>query len=251
MNNYFTIRHSLIFIFVAILVLHKAVKAQEIDITSALRQIESGRIELAEKNLQELKTKNPDDPSVLFLDAVLTKDGNSAVNKYSIIVDKYPKSKYADAALYRIFSYYYSIGLYKKAEENLARLKKDYPNSPYLKTADKSLPAEDRIETKSESKKELATTDSLSDSRKKNVDSSSFNFTIQAGAFLNIDNAKNLCSTLNNENYSTEITTKEIGGSTLNIVSVGKFEKAEDAAPLLKYLEKNFGLKGRVIKITN
>ncbi len=237
-------------IFFLLLLLSCRLSAQEADITTALQRIESGRIDAAETLLKELKINSPDDPSIKFLEAVLTKDGADAVNKYSLIVDKYPKSKYADAALYRIFSYYYSLGYYKKAETYLTKLKKDYPDSPYLKSVDRTLPTEDKpdiVSIKDNSSKQ-DTTDTV---EKKIAQPAVYNYTIQAGAFLSIENAKNLCSRLNKENYSTEITTKEIGGSNLNIVSVGKFEKEEDALPLLDYLEKNLGLKGRVVKLNN
>jgi tetratricopeptide (TPR) repeat protein len=227
-----------------------AVPAQEIDITPALQKIESGRISEAQTLLKQFKSENASDSSVLFLDAVLTKDGNEAVNKYSIIIDKYPKSKFADASLYRIFSYYYSLGYYKKAEAYLNRMKKDYPDSPYLKSIDKSLPGDDKPEISIKDSASTKLTDS-NELKTKSVDSTSYNYTIQAGAFLNIENAKNLCSRLNKENYSTQISTREIGGSTLNVGIVGKFEKEEDAVPLLNYLEKNFNLKGRVVRLNN
>ncbi len=90
----------------------------------------------------------PDDPSVMFLDAVLKENGQEAVVIYQDIVDNHPKSKYADAALYRIFSYYYALGLYETAQEKLKQLKESYPTSPYIKVADQNLSALEKSDVK-------------------------------------------------------------------------------------------------------
>jgi len=218
--------------------------SQEVDIAPALKQIERGNISNAATILLNLKSKNPGDPSVIFLDATLTKDGDEALRKYSTVLEKFPESKYADASLYRIFSYYYSLGYYKKAESYLNRLKKDFPESPYIKTADRKIPdiEEPSVQTVIEPRIQQP------EQQKKN-EAKEYNFTIQAGAFFNIDNAKNLSDQLRKENYFTEITTKEVGGSILNVVNVGKFANEEKAKPVLKFLEKKFNLKGRVVPI--
>lgn len=208
--------------------------AQELDISSVLRQIESGDIKSAEATLVNLRSNKPNDPSVIFLDAVLTTNGEEALRKYSTVYEKFPKSRYADAALYRIFSYYYSLGYYKRAETYLSKLKKEFPDSPYLKSADRNIPdSEEVVEITPEPK----------------IDPVKYNFTIQAGAFLNLDNAKKLSEQIKSDGYFSAITSKEIGGSILNVVNVGKFLNEEDAKPILKYLVDKFNLLGRVIQV--
>ena len=229
-------------IFVISLFFYSALVAQEVDIVPALQQIENGNIKSAETILHELKTQNANDPSVIFLDAVLTKDGEEALKKYSTVLEKYPDSKYADAVIYRIFSYYYSLGYYKKAETYLDRLKKDFPESPYIKTADRKIP-----DIEEQPPQPVVTTSKHVQPEKTEI--KTYNFTIQAGAFLNVDNAKKLCDQLNKENYFTEITTKEIGGSILNVVNVGRFATEEESKSVLNLLEKRFNLKGRTVPI--
>jgi len=213
--------------------------AQEVDIVPALKSIESGNVERAKKILSELKLTNHADPSVLFLDAVLTKDGKISLEKYTDIYQKYPKSKYADASLYRIFSYYFSLGLYKKAGEYLEKLKKEYPGSPYIKSANRSIPDE----------KETLVYEEGPETEKENIKQAGF--TVQAGAFLNSENAKNLSRQLQDAGYSTEIKTKEIGGSILNIVTVGRFDTDREASQILDFLKQKFNLNGRVVKLDN
>lgn len=222
--------------------------SQQVDIVPALQQIENGNTAKAEIMLKNLKSKNPNDPSVLFLDAVLTKDGDQAVDKYKTILEKYPNFQYADASLYRIFSYYYSLGYYKKAEEYLTQLKKNFPNSPYIKSAERNIPdLNETVTQKNEPVVPAPKTAAVKTAQQ--PETKTYNYTIQAGAFLNLDNAKNLCDCLNKENYSTKITTKEVGGSILNVVNVGKFVSENDAKPVLSLLEKKYNLKGRVVPI--
>lgn len=210
--------------------------AQEANITEALQQIEAGNIQKAESILKELKLKSPKDPSVVFLDAVLTKNGEEALQKYSIVYEKYPKSNYADASLYRIFSYHYSLGYYKKAETYLTKLKTEYPNSPYIKTADRNIPDE------------LLTEEVLLPPA---ADSKNYRFTIQAGVFINIDNAKKLSDQIKANGYTVEITQKEIGGTILNVVNVGKFVNEEETKSVLDFLSRQFKINGRMVQLNN
>ena len=109
--------------------------AQEVDIVPYLKMIEQGKMEEAKSELLDLKTDYPKSSNLIFLEGVLTENGQDAVVLYQKLVDEYPKSAYADAAIYRIYSYYFALGLYNTADKNLDKLKKDYPESPYLKMA--------------------------------------------------------------------------------------------------------------------
>ena len=221
----------LLFFFVTSLI-----TAQELDIVPYLKQIESGNAASVEKIIHKLKSENPGDPSVLFLDAVLTSNGSSALDKYANIYDNYPESRFADAALYRIFSYYYSMGYYSSAEEYLNKLKREYPSSPYINAADRSIPDTEEIAPQITPTQEPKT-----------EPASLAKFTIQAGAFLNTQNAINLKSKLEAEGYYSNINPKEVGGSILNVVTVGKFATESEADPLLNHLKSNYNLNGRVV----
>jgi len=210
--------------------------AQEINIVKYLKQIESGEIEKTRTEAKALLREYPDDPSVQFLNAVITTDGETALNKYLNIYNNYPESRYADASLYRIFSYYYSLGIYKKAESYLAELKSEYPASPYVKAADRNIPDE-----------EIAVAKKTSQHARTKPAAEEFNFTIQAGAFMNIANARNLKNKLEVEGYFSDVRTKTVGGTIFNVVIVGKFKEKNEAGELLKNLESNFKLNGRVI----
>ena len=114
--------------FIYLFLLASFISAQ-VDIVPTLKHIESGEIEEAQSDFRRLNSRYPKDANVKFLDAVLTENGEEALNKYSTVYTKHPEFQFADAALYRVFSYYYSLGTYKKAEKHLTQLKENYPNS--------------------------------------------------------------------------------------------------------------------------
>lgn len=214
--------------------------SQDEDIVPYLKAIENGDLASAKEALTELKEKNPDDPSVLFLDAVLKENGQEAVAIYQDIVDNHPKSKYADASLYRIFSYYYALGLYETSQEKLKQLKTSYPTSPYIQVAEQNISAlEKGEETKTETKVEETQTQT-----KTEVD---YKFTIQAGAFTNLDNAKNLMSEFENASIYSQLGEKVVGGTTFHIVYAGKFERREDAESFLQVLSSRYKIIGSIV----
>jgi cell division septation protein DedD len=218
--------------------------AQDDEVVEQLKIIEKGKIEEAQKALTGLKAKYPGNPSVIFLDAILKSNGEEALLLYKSVYEKNPKSTFADASLYRMFSYYYSLGLYKKAEETLSKLKAEYPKSPYIQAADRTIPEEIPSETKNVTEEKAA-----ENKPEKPVIDESTKFTVQAGAFLNINNAQALKKNLIADGYPSEITNKEVGGSILNVVISGKFETEKGADSLLLHLDKKYKIKGRVVPI--
>jgi tetratricopeptide (TPR) repeat protein len=209
---------------------------QEKDIIPYLKLIESGQKDSVQKLLPDLQKSYPEDPSILYLVGVLTENGQDAVPIFNRIIADFPKSKYADAAEYRLYSYYYSLGLYKTASVFLDKLKKNYPNSPYIKIAGKDVPAEDEETT------------SLSNTVPKDT-SGNFKYTIQAGAFSEDSNAVELKKRFENSGYYSLIKKKTVGGSDFSVVFVGQFQDREEADNFLQLVNKQFGLKGRVVPI--
>lgn len=218
--------------------------AQEIDIIPYLKKIESGNVEEAKEDLVKLKEKYPMDPSVMFLDGVLTENGQQAVVIYQIIVDNYPESKYADAALYRIYSYYYALGLYESAKEKLRLLQEKYPSSPYLQVAEQNFISDSRINTETNNTEVIEEQNTLTQPELK------YQFTIQAGAFTNLENAQLLKQEFEKSGILARIGDKNVGGTTFHIVYAGQFVSFEDAENFLEVVNSKFSLTGRVVPIS-
>jgi len=217
--------------------------SQDVDIIPNLKQIESGNIDAARSELLDLKEEYPESPSIKFLEGVLTENGQLAVVIYQDIVDNYSTSKYADAALYRIFSYYYALGLYETAQKKLDQLILDYPGSPYIKIAQKNkFPGEDISVSKDE--------DSTKVNGEETVVEQEYKFTIQAGAFSNSNNAESLKAEFLNSGIFSETKEKLVGGTRFHVVFVGKFLTENDAEGFLQVINKRYELTGRIIPIT-
>jgi tetratricopeptide (TPR) repeat protein len=235
MKKYFSI-----FLFVISILTTSQIVAQEVDIVPYLKMIEQGNIEEAKSKLLELKTDYPNSANLIFLEGVLTENGQDAIVLYQKLAEKFPKSAYADASIYRIYSYYFALGLYNTADKNLDRLKKEYPESPYIKMAATNVVKTDVEETTQQ------TTQTAVDN--KNVDKE-FNYTVQAGAFTNVDNATLLKKEIENAGMISFIQDKNVAGTVFKVVFIGKFETRKEAEDFLPIANTRFRITGRVVEI--
>ncbi len=217
--------------------------AQEVNIIPYLKSIEKGEAHSVSSQIPELKKEHPNDPSILFLDAILTADGRKAVGKYLTIVNNFPKSNYADAALYRIYSYYFSLGKFRSAKDYLSLLAKNYPESPYLSLANKNIPDKDEViqDLKSQT---LAPKKSNTEIQTAEPNS---RYYIQAAAFTLLENAHNLKNKLDTGGYNSIIKNKEIGGTTFHVIYVEGFTSKAEADKVLQLLDSKFNLSGKVL----
>ncbi len=221
--------------------------AQDTDIVSYLKKIERGDLQSVEAKLPELKKDFPNSPSVKFLEGVLAKNGETAVSIYLNLVKNYPRSRYADAALYRIYSYYYSLGMFNAAAGYLNKLKTDYPDSPYLDIAKKKIPPKDNPVIGL--KKEESGEKEVKDKKAVSKDKEEYGYTIQAGAFTVGANADKLKKEFEKAGYSSRVEEKTVAGTAFQIVYVGKFVNNDDAEQFLKLINTKFDLQGRVVKL--
>jgi len=206
--------------------------SQEYNITPLLKKVEEGKREEVKEELQPLLKRNPGDPSLLFLAALLTEDGNKANEKYLKIVSAFPKSKYADAALFRIYNFYSAIGDEKEAALSLKKLKTDYPNSNYLPSLEK-IPIASSEETETP---EAAP-----------IKNENYRFTIQVGAFSNLKNAEALKLDLEESGYNVELKEKNVGGTIFNVLYLGKFDDKNAAEKIVEKVNVEFRLNGRIV----
>jgi tetratricopeptide (TPR) repeat protein len=233
-------KYSSILLFV-FLFLHTAnIIAQEVDIVPYLKMIEQGKIEEVKAKLLDLKTDYPKSSNLIFLEGVLTENGQDAVVLYQTLIDKYPKSAYADAAIYRLYSYYFALGLYNTADKNLNKLKKDYPESPYIKMAAANVVKNDVEATDGQTN---TTPVENSDIEKQ------FVYTIQAGAFTSSANAASLKKEIENAGLISFIKEKNVAGTVFNVVCIGKYETKKEAEDFLPLANARFGIAGRVVEI--
>jgi tetratricopeptide (TPR) repeat protein len=229
-----------------VLLLSSNVFSQDANIIPYLKQIESGKADAVRYELTDLKEQYPESPSVMFLDAVLTENGQKALVIYQNIVDEHPESKYADAALYRIYSYYYALGLYESANKKLNLLINNYPASPYINIAKQN---QLLINPDIEKEEDKVIRYDEDQQRINDLSGGNYKYTIQAGAFSNRENAQSLQDKFEQSGLYSQIKTKQVAGTTFYIVYVGRFVTVNEAESFLRTINTKFNLTGRVVAI--
>ena len=97
-----------------------------------IRMALQGERETPLQALPQLRRDHPNDSRVLYLEALLTEDGEQAVALYRRIARDFPSSSYADDALLKIGEYLYARGLYIQASKQLQKIPIHYPRSDLI-----------------------------------------------------------------------------------------------------------------------
>jgi hypothetical protein len=175
-------------------------------------------------------------PGVLYLQGVLTTDGTEAAKIYQTIIDNFPKSEWADDALFKLYQYYYSVGLYKTADQKMEQLKRDYPYSTYA--ADQPVVEEPKA-IPQEAPAVVA--------RPGKAEKYTVVYTVQAGTFSVLQNAEELKARFERDGYASSIFTIVNNGKKFHKVWVGEFPKQEDARRFSAEIKKKYNLDTIVV----
>lgn len=207
-------------------------KETEPDIRRRLEMIQKGEGEKVKAELPDLLTRYQNHPGVMFLQAVLTTDGAQAAKVYQTIIDNFPDSEWADDALYKLYQYYYSLGLYKTGDAKLRQLKELYPMSPY--SSDEAVQAEHQ---KALDQEPAAGTETVPAAA----------YTVQVGAFSTMQNAEELKGRFERESYSATISTVVSNSKTLHKVWVGEFKTYESAKRFAGEIKSKYNIDSIVV----
>jgi tetratricopeptide (TPR) repeat protein len=218
-------------------VLAQSSPAGEPDILKRLELIEKGQADAVRAELPTLMTNFQNHPGVLYLQGVLTTDGSEAAKIYQSIVDNFPKSEWADDALFKLYQYYYSIGLYKTADQKLEQLKRDYPFSTYA--TDQKVAEEPKVVPPVETPAKVT--------RPSKGEKSAIVFTVQAGTFSVLQNAEELKTRFEKDGYASHIFTIVNNGKKFHKVWVGEFNKQEEAKRFSAEIKKKYHLETIVV----
>jgi hypothetical protein len=206
------------------------------DIQRRLELIEKGQGDAVKAELPTMMTKFQNHPGVLYLQGVLTTDGTEAAKIYHTIVDNFAQSEWADDALFKLYQYYYSIGLYKTADQKMEQLKRDYPYSTYA--ADQPVVEEPKA-VPQETPAVVA--------RPGKTEKFSVIYTVQAGTFSVLQNAEELKARFERDGYTSSIFTIGNNGKKFHKVWVGEFQKQEDAKRFSGEIKKKYNLDTIVV----
>jgi cell division septation protein DedD len=225
------------------------------EVKSYIKMLDQGQPEQVRKALPDLVTKYQNTPDLLYLQGRLASDGIEAVKFYQSVVDNFPKSEYADNALYRIYQYYYAVGLYRTAEKKLAQLKSTYPNSPFA-----SGPGPAKLPGRDEAQLKLQQNDTTAPETPAVVDTASAPvtkppahetpkpYTLQVGAFSTLANAEKQKSYFEAVGYSAEITNKVRNGRSLHLVWLGSYPNSAEAMRVAKEIKQKYKIDSIVVE---
>lgn len=233
---------------------------QSPDIAKYLERIEQGHGEEVRTEFPSLLSTYPNNPGVLYLQGVLTPDGTEAVRIYQSIVDNFPKSDWADDALYKVYQFYYAIGLYRTAEIKLNQLKIDYPQSKYMASIAsqdvKSLPDESQkpepVQPEGAQAPPVASPPNAEKppvvEREPVIDETlRGQYTLQVGAYSQQVNAEKQKLFFEDLGFSVDVLNKVKDSRSLFVVLVGDYKSADEAKTKGAEIKKKYNINSMVV----
>ena len=208
------------------------------DVEKYMQMISAGQADDVRREIPSLLSQYPNNPGVLYLQALVTPEGAEAVRIYQSIVDNFPRSEWADDALYRVYQYYYALGLYRTAELKLDQLKKEYPESKYLQKAP-GTPASAEI-------KQPDTVAAPEGKAAKTAEPAG-TFTLQVGAYTTQVNAEKQKLFFEDLGYAVEVGSKMKDNRSLFIVLVGTFASADEARAKATEFKQKYNIGSLVV----
>ena len=212
--------------------------SQQDNVLPILKEIEAGNLESAQSQFDQIKFKHKDEPGIIFVEGLLTVNADNAVKHFTKVYKNHPKSGYADASVFRIYSYYVATGEKASSDKFLNILKTEYPKSPYLAGITKNQPialTENKESSKSSSSMKTAIKESF--------------YSLQAGAFSVIKNALVLKDQLARAGWTVEIREKIVGGANFFIVYAGSFGTEAEAKSAKEKLNESQKVESRVVSL--
>ncbi len=238
--------------------------SQNVDMYLSL--IHEGQIEGVKENLPELYSKYPNDPGVIYLKALLTVNGMKSLELYSMIIDKFPESKYAGEASVKIGEYFYARGLYSQAGRQLCTIPRKYPRLSNMQIVIDMMVSSFLAIGEDDSVKyytgiyqsmfpnldidkygiERTIITSSQVSNKSNTKEKK-PYIVQIGAFGSIQNANRLKLQVSQIGYEVEISPVQTNGKGLHAVRVVRYKSKSSAERIGESIKKKLGIDYRVL----
>ena len=232
-----------------------------------LSLIEEGKVEGVKENLPELSSKYPNNPGVIYLKAILTQDGNSAIKLYQDLLKKHPESKYASYSAMKIGEYFYARGLYTQAATLLKNIPIKYPRFVDIQRVTNLMVNSFNAIGEADSARYYALiinsmfpnidigSDMVIDKSKPLNQVFDFNrkrpdlgpYVVQIGAFGSEQNAKRLKLQTSQLGYDVSINKVDSNGKRLYAVRVNRYKSKKQAEKAGRDIKTKLGLEYRVL----
>ena len=238
--------------------------SQNVDMYLSL--IHEGQREGVKEILPELVSKYPNDPGVIYLQALLTVNGMKSLELYSMILEKFPESKYAGEASVKIGEYFYARGLYSQAGRQLCTIPRKYPRLSNMQVVIDMMVSSFLAIGEDDSVKfytgiyqsmfpnldidkygiERPIITSTQFSNKTNAKEPK-PYIVQIGAFGSIQNANRLKLQVSQIGYEVEISPVQTNGKGLHAVRVVRYKSKSSAERVGDSIKKKLGIDYRVL----
>lgn len=226
-------------------------------------------------NIETIKSKYPNNAIPFYIEALIEKDGEKAIENYRNFIKRFPESSYASQAKFKIAQYYFAKGLYPSARTLLDEILKTFPQLSFADHAhyllirclialDRSDQANNEADIFSERyddspfkkivksdlkqvEKFRADEPEVKESKVRPTLQPEPYFTIQIGAYLDQKNAINQKNKMIDLGYSAQIRARRIGEQVFHLVWVGHFETQEQAMNFGEIFKKKHDIAFRVV----
>ena len=223
---------------IACMLMASSALAQDLlDITPYLERHQRGETENLRGEVSDLAEQHPEDPGVRYLQGLVTEDGTDAVRIFQGLVDKHPKSEWADDALYKVYQFYASIGLNRTADLKLAQLRRDYPDSPFLQVRTSAKPASEPAEHPKVQPPPAPAP----------VSGQSGQFALQVGAYLSQENAEKQRLFFEDQGFPVEVINRVKDSKSLFLVFVGNYLTYDEAKSRIDEIWKRYRVESFVV----
>ena len=227
--------------------------------------IREGRTREARTILRQMSVGREKTEGLLFLQGLLTTDGDSAAALYQSILETYPDGTYIDDALFRLGQLKYAQGFYKTAQGLFRRLVYEHAQSPLLQqstywiglcyramgqTDSASVCFRQAIDNFGEStfsdavRQELhaPNQDVVEETPDRSQQVSDTRFAIQVFAFTSQNRAMTRKAFFESKGYQVVLRTKTVNNQLYYLVWLGWFDTKETARQFGEQVKIRYGL---------
>ena len=120
---------------ITVLIILFSCLANSQNINLYLTLIEKGRYAEVRENMPDLLSRYPNEPGVLYIQALINNDGDSSLDQYRKVIEVFPNSEFASQSSIKIGEYFFARGLYSQASTQLKKSILDYPKSVFKQRA--------------------------------------------------------------------------------------------------------------------
>ncbi|NOY06121.1 MAG: hypothetical protein GXO82_05750 [Chlorobi bacterium] len=231
-------------VFISLIVLFSAMtgwgQAGNAGVGNILALVNEGDFNSARQQAALLRESGVARDERLFVEALLESDAEKAVARYQTLVNSFPRSRWADDALFRLYQYYYAVGAYSTADTFLRQLGASYPNSPYVKGTFTSVADVFTRMTPVASPARISKKPGGTPIRAKV-------FTVQVASFRNRADAERAQRKYIGYGYSAYVAEGIVSGARVYRVRIGTFSDYEKANAFVKKLKQRHNLSAIVV----